>query len=89
MSQRVLLIVNPVAGKMRGKAALYPLTEAFCGAGYEVTAFVTAQRGDAERVARESGARHDRWGTYRWAVPTILPARWVCLGVCRRRLTAC
>lgn len=59
MSQRVLLIVNPVAGKMRGKAALYPLTEAFCGAGYEVTAFVTAQRGDAERVARESGARHD------------------------------
>lgn len=59
MSQRVLLIVNPVAGKTRGKAALFPLTEAFCHAGYEVTAFVTEKRGDAERVARERGARHD------------------------------
>lgn len=59
MAQRVLLIVNPVAGKLRGKAALFPLTEAFCREGYEVEAFVTACRGDAEQAARERGARHD------------------------------
>lgn len=59
MSQRVLLIVNPVAGKTRGKAALFPLTEAFCREGYEVTAFVTAKRGDAEQAARERGAQYD------------------------------
>ncbi len=59
VSKRVLLIVNPVAGKMRGKAALYPLTEAFCREGYEVTAFVTAARGDAERTARERAAGYD------------------------------
>lgn len=59
MAQKVLLIINPVAGKTRGKAALFPLTEAFCREGYEVTAFVTAKRGDAEQAARERGAQHD------------------------------
>ncbi len=59
MAQKVLLIINPVAGKTRGKTALFPLTEAFCKAGYEVSAFITAKRGDAEEVARERGASHD------------------------------
>ncbi len=59
MSQRVLLIVNPVAGKTRGKAALYPLTEAFCHNGWQVTAFVTAKRGDAQQTACEQGPLHD------------------------------
>ncbi len=59
MSQRVLLIVNPVAGKMGGKNALFPLTEAFCREGWQVTSFVTAQRGDAERVAHDLSAAHD------------------------------
>ena len=38
MSKRVLLIVNPVAGVTRGKAALFPLTDGFCRYGWQVTA---------------------------------------------------
>ncbi len=59
MAQRVLLIVNPAAGMMRGKTALYPLTEGLCRAGYQVTAHITATRGDAENVTATLAEQHD------------------------------
>lgn len=59
MKKKLLLIVNPVAGKMQGKAALFPLCDGFCRKGYAVTVFVTAARGDAERVTTESAERYD------------------------------
>ncbi len=59
MTQRILLIVNPAAGKMQGKRAVYPLTEGFCRAGARVTVYITAGRGEAEQVARELAPEHD------------------------------
>ncbi len=59
MDKRVLLIVNPVAGKTQGKRALFPLVDGFCRRGYRVTSFVTAARGEAETVAKEQAMQHD------------------------------
>ncbi len=59
MEQKVLLIVNPKAGITRGKAALYPLTEGLCRAGYRVTSFVTGARGDAENAVANWAEQHD------------------------------
>ncbi len=59
MSKRVLLIVNPVAGVTRGKAALFPLTDGFCRYGWQVTAYITAARGDAEAVVSAQAEQHD------------------------------
>lgn len=59
MKKKLLLIVNPVAGKMQGKSALFPLCDGFCRNGYDVTVFITAARGDAERVTAESADRYD------------------------------
>ena len=59
MKKRLLLIINPVAGKMQGRAAVFPLCDGFCRKGYEVTVFITAARGDAECVAAEKAGQHD------------------------------
>lgn len=57
--QKVLLIVNPVAGKTQGKNALFPLTQALCKAGYLPTTYITGGRGDATHVTRSMAAEHD------------------------------
>lgn len=59
MQKTVLLIVNPAAGKMQGKAALFSVTDGLCRAGYLVTTVITAARGDAERAARELAPSYD------------------------------
>lgn len=52
MSQeKVLLIVNPAAGKMRSKTALFTLVDTFCRNGYQVTVQTTGGRGDAREAA--------------------------------------
>ncbi len=56
---KVLLIVNPVAGKAKGRSALFPLTETLCREGYIPTVHITGERGDARRIAQELASYHD------------------------------
>ncbi len=53
------VILNPVAGKKRGKALLPDLLEGLCRLGYELNVFITAARGDATRAARKYGTSCD------------------------------
>ncbi len=57
--KRVLLILNPVSGKARGKSALFPITDTLCRAGYTPTVHITSARGDARRVAAEKAGEFD------------------------------
>ncbi len=59
MSQRVLLIVNPAAGKMQGKRALYPIVNELCRGGCRVSTFVTAASGEAESTVLTEAEQHD------------------------------
>lgn len=56
---RVLLLVNPVAGKTKGKAALFTLVDGLCRQGYRTTVYTTAARGEARRIAQQFAAEHD------------------------------
>ncbi len=55
----VLLIVNPVAGMMRGKAAMFPIVNTFCRSGYRITVYVTEKQGDARSKAKEESSSYD------------------------------
>lgn len=56
---RVLLIINPVAGKTKGRTALFPLADGLCREGYVPTVHVTGARGDARRITEELAVQHD------------------------------
>jgi YegS/Rv2252/BmrU family lipid kinase len=57
--KKLLLIVNPNAGRMKASSALMALVTGFAAADYEVTVFPTAKKGDAEEKARSCGADYD------------------------------
>ena len=57
--KRMLFIVNPAAGQRRVKRYLADILSIFNGAGYQVTAHVTAGSGDAVRVVQQQAADHD------------------------------
>jgi YegS/Rv2252/BmrU family lipid kinase len=57
--RKLLLIVNPNAGRMRAGSALLDLVTGFSAHGYEVTVFPTAAVGDAEVKAYECSADYD------------------------------
>lgn len=57
--KRILLVVNPAAGKMQSRKKLYNIADPFCIAGYEVTIRPTTCRGDATKIAKERGADFD------------------------------
>lgn len=48
----ILLIVNPVAGKLRARTALMDVVEVFSAAGLDVNVKLTQARGDARSFAR-------------------------------------
>ncbi|MBR2489396.1 MAG: diacylglycerol kinase family lipid kinase [Clostridia bacterium] len=48
---KVMLIINPRAGKMKSKTALYDIAEIFCLAGYETVVKITSSKGQAEKYA--------------------------------------
>lgn len=58
-SSRALLIVNPVAGKTKGKSALFTLVNGLCREGYQTTVYTTAARGEARDVAKNLAKEHD------------------------------
>ena len=59
MSKRLLLILNPISGKMAGKRHLADVLEQFCRGGYIPTVFVTTARGDGRDLAFTHGGEAD------------------------------
>lgn len=59
MSKHLLLILNPISGKMAGKKHLADVLERFCRADYIPTVFVTTGRGNARDVACTHGGGAD------------------------------
>ena len=52
--------MNPCSGKKRANKVLAEIIDVFNRADYEVTAYMTAARGDATRAAAERAADFDR-----------------------------
>ena len=57
MGKRLLLILNPVSGKMTGKKHLADVVGKFCHAGYDPMVYVTQASGDATRLAAQWGGQ--------------------------------
>jgi YegS/Rv2252/BmrU family lipid kinase len=57
--KKLLLIINPNAGKMKAGSALLDLVSEFSSHRYEVTVFPTEKAGDAEKKVIKSGADYD------------------------------
>lgn len=58
--ERVLLLVNPAAGKMRARNGLHEIIAPLCAAGMQVTVYTTSARGEAAEMARCHGNEFDR-----------------------------
>ncbi len=52
--KNVLLIINPVAGRLKAKAALFDIVNTFCEAGYKVTTQTTQYSGHAIELAENA-----------------------------------
>ena len=59
MGKKLLLIINPVAGKMKSKNALFDIVKVFCDHDYDVTVKLTARRGHATVFAEEEHKNYD------------------------------
>ena len=57
--KRALLIVNPIAGKMKFHARMFDIIDMLCCGGYAVTAHTTVARGNATEIAAKIGAEYD------------------------------
>ena len=55
MSKYAIVIVNPVAGKMKIKTVLFDLLASLCNQNYETTVYITKARGDATEAAARYG----------------------------------
>lgn len=58
--KRLLLILNPMAGKRLAQSHLYEIIDRFVKAGYEVTVHPTQNRGDATVQVQKKGERFQR-----------------------------
>lgn len=58
--KKLFLVMNPCSGKKRANKVIAEIIDVFNRADYEVTAYMTAARGDATRVAAERAADFDR-----------------------------
>lgn len=58
--KKLFLVMNPCSGKKRANKVLAEIIDVFNRADYEVTAYMTAERGDATRAAAERAADFDR-----------------------------
>lgn len=56
--KKVILIVNPVSGKLKGKAALFGVIEALSANDVAPTVLLTRERGHAVELAKEAAALH-------------------------------
>lgn len=60
MSSKILLIVNPVSGRMALRQKLWQVINKFCAAGYLPTVFFTQKKGDALEIASTCGNEYSR-----------------------------
>ncbi|MDR0196959.1 MAG: acylglycerol kinase family protein, partial [Oscillospiraceae bacterium] len=58
MTEKLLLIINPNAGRMKSGGVLDVVSE-FSGGGYDVTVFPTAKKRDAEEKVANNGESYD------------------------------
>ena len=56
---KMMLLVNPHAGKGGALAALGDVLTVFCNTGWEPTVYMTQKKGDAPRLVREHAANYD------------------------------
>jgi len=57
--KRLLMIINPKAGKMQAAKYLADIVDVFCKGGYETIVATTAERGHGTEIARERAADAD------------------------------
>lgn len=57
--KRLLMIVNPRAGRSKPRGPLFDAAAAFCGCGYLLSIRCTAAPGDAARIAAAEGGGYD------------------------------
>lgn len=58
--KKILLIVNPKAGKMAIKTELFRIIQLFSNSGYETCVYTTTKRGDATELTVKLAHRFDR-----------------------------
>ncbi|MBR4875070.1 MAG: diacylglycerol kinase family lipid kinase [Clostridia bacterium] len=58
--KKLLLIINPVSGRMKMSTAMFEVVKVFSDAGYLVTVRMTRGRGDATKMIRDMGSQYDR-----------------------------
>lgn len=59
MSGKMMLLVNPCAGKGGARTALGDVADVFCAGGWTPTVYMTRQRGDAPRLVQAHAADYD------------------------------
>ena len=59
MYKKMMLVINPRAGKMQSRSNLFNLINLFYQNGYEVTVYPTQERSDATRIIIENAFRYD------------------------------
>ena len=57
--KNLLLIINPVAGKMKSRNALFDIVKVFTDHDFTVTVKITKRRGHATEIAAEDGGKYD------------------------------
>lgn len=58
--QKILLIVNPIAGRRKARKILYKIVDALCRENYKTTIFTTSKQGAATNIVRENGAEFQK-----------------------------
>lgn len=59
MYKKMMLVINPRAGRMQSRNNLFNLINFFYQNGYEVTVYPTQKRSDATRIVMENAHRYD------------------------------
>lgn len=59
MNKRLLLIINPVAGKMKSKNALFDIVKVFCDYDFDVSIKLTARRGHGTEIFLSEYEKYD------------------------------
>lgn len=59
MNKKLLLIINPVAGKMKSKTSLFDIVKVFCDNDFDVTVKLTSRRGHGTEIAENEHKNYD------------------------------
>ena len=59
MDKKLMLIINPIAGKSQYRASVSETLEVFCKNGYAVTVYMTSHDGHARELSKAHAAEYD------------------------------